>query len=245
MFSPHTMGLSHYSPPLPCQRRQPASPTRDSITPRPTEPPSPVSTAAMAGRSLFRPIPAWPCNRASLSAVSLLSARRCAGTRTPALDRDATGGALNPATPPADGTYWFSVVVNAGGIAQGNFNWMYTTKSTNGQNGVGFRTSNSGGALNFKPVNPNTDGNAELQAGTGTVGTPSLIVGRLVLTGGSDSTFRIWVNPATDPNTVPGDGDSNSAQTIVSAADTATIRASISGRAFGTGGGGSGELHGV
>jgi hypothetical protein len=146
-------------------------------------------------------------------------------------------GELNPTTAPANGTYWFSVVVNAGGVSQGNFNWMFSTKSGNGQNGVGFRTSNSSGALNFKPVNPNTDGNAETQAGTGTVGTPSFIVGRLILTGGSDSTFRIWVNPSTNPNIIPGDGDPNSAQTIVSAADTATLRASISGRAFSTGSG--------
>ncbi len=141
---------------------------------------------------------------------------------------------LNPTAAPANGTYWFSVIVNANQSSQGNFNWMYSTKSTNGQNGVGVRTSNTGGALNFKPVNPNIDGAASMQAGTGTVGTPTFIVGRLNLTVGSDSAFRIWVNPSTDPNTIPGDGDSNSSQTTVSAADTATLRASIAGRAFGT-----------
>jgi hypothetical protein len=147
---------------------------------------------------------------------------------------------LNPTAAPANATYWFSVIVNAGGVGQGNFNWMYSTKSTNGQNGVGFRTSNNSGVLNFKPVNPNTDGASEPQAG-GTVaaGTPSLIVGRLVLNGGSNSTFRIWVNPSTDPNTIPGDADTNSSQTTVLAVDTATLRASIAGRCFGTGSGNS------
>lgn len=142
---------------------------------------------------------------------------------------------VNSSAVPADGTYWFSVVVNSSGSSQGNFNWMYSTKATNGQNGVGFRTSNDGsGGLNFKPLNPNVDGAGETQAGTGTAGTPTLIVGRLNLVGGSDSSFRIWVNPSTDPSVVPQDGDANSSVTTVSAADTATLRPSIAGRCFGT-----------
>lgn len=144
-------------------------------------------------------------------------------------------GGVNPTTPPADGTYWFSVLVDSTLTSEGNFNWMYSTKSTNGQNGVGFRTSRpSAGVLNFKPVNPNVDGAAEPVAGTSSAGTPALIVGRLVLTAGSNSTLRIWVNPSTDPNVIPSDSGPNTAATTVPGADTSTLRASIAGRAFGS-----------
>lgn len=144
-------------------------------------------------------------------------------------------GGLNPTTPPDNGTYWFSVIVNASGSAQGNFNWMFSSKSTTGQNGIGFRISNDGsGNLNFKPVHPNTDGSGEAQAGTGTAGTPTFIVGRLNLSAGSNSNFRIWINPSTDPGVIPSDSSPNSSLAIVNANDTATLRSAITGRAFGT-----------
>ena len=142
-------------------------------------------------------------------------------------------GGLNPTTAPANGTYWFSVLVDSTGTSEGNFNWMYATNSANGQNGVGFRTSRASGFLNFVPIHPNTDGTGGPQAGTTTPGTPALIVGRLNLSVGTDSPFRIWVNPSTDPNVVPQDSDANSALATVLAAQTGNLRASISGRAFG------------
>lgn len=142
----------------------------------------------------------------------------------------------NASAAPADGTYWFSVLVNAAGISQGNFNWMFSTNSGNGQNGIGFRTSNDGGGgLNFKPVFPDTDGNNQVQAGTGSVGTPAFIVARFVMNRAAGSTLRIWVNP--DPQVEPTDADPNTTEVTVSAANSATLRPSITGRAFSTGGG--------
>lgn len=146
------------------------------------------------------------------------------------------GRAWDTATaPPANGTYWFSALVQANGIAQGNFNWMYSTLSTNGQNGVGFRLSNVGGSANFRAISGNNDGTSNPQAGsTFAVGSTHLIVGRLVLDSSSGSVLRLWVNP--DLASTPTELSPDTAELAISAADTATLRPSITGRAFGTGG---------
>jgi hypothetical protein len=135
---------------------------------------------------------------------------------------------------PENGTYWFSVLVQANGVAQGNFNWMFYTPSTNGQNGLGFRTSNVGGSLNFRVISGNTDGTNNPQAGgTYAIGSTNLIVGRLDLDKTAQSTMRLWVNP--DPATMPTETSPDTAVISINAAESSNLRPSITGRAFSTG----------
>lgn len=136
---------------------------------------------------------------------------------------------------PENGTYWFSVLVQANGVAQGNFNWMFYTPSANGQNGVGFRTSNVGGSVNFRVISGNTDGTANPQAGsTYAIGSTNLIVGRLDLDKTAGSSMRIWVNP--DRSAPPTEASPDTAVWTFSAAESNNLRPNITGRSFSTGG---------
>lgn len=138
------------------------------------------------------------------------------------------------------GTYWYSFLFNPvdstapGNGGRGTFNIMYSTSSTNGQNGAGLRLDNANGGadLQFKALSSTGGTSASIITVAGGYGQTYFIVGRIDITAGG-STNRLWVNP-TD-NMVPL--DSASISISMDATQTATLRPSLAGRMFGTGAG--------
>jgi hypothetical protein len=143
-------------------------------------------------------------------------------------------------SPPADGTYWYSLLTRQDVAGRGTLMIFKSTVSLSGQDGFGFVIDNNGGSPQFKARTPTQSAGVPLDFTNG-YGATYFVLGRLdVRSGlGNYTTNTIWVYKDSENTGLPTVEPVSGGSTITSLWDeipatgyAQALRTALSGRGF-------------